>query len=74
MVEAVSERYPREVIKVAQYLGAQLEKDAFFPPWRIQKLYEQDRLTAHKCDGNQWYVAVELPNGKKKEIRVLIAT
>jgi len=69
--KAVSDMYPREVIKIGQYLGAQLENDHFFPPWKIQKLYEAGLFQANEI-GDEWHVSVELPDGRKKDIKTPI--
>lgn len=69
----ISFLFPRDVILAGQYLGAQLENDAFFPPWKLQRFYDDNRFSAFNTADGGWKVTVKLPSGESKSMILPVA-
>jgi len=68
--EIVTERptlsafYSHDVVLTAQYLGAKVTGDNFFPRWMVNKFYRKGLIKIKKLDDvKMWEVAVSSPDG-----------
>jgi len=67
----MTQEYREEIISGAQVAGAKATKDCFFPPWKVNKFYNQGLISVEPGYGDTYLVTVTDPDtGEKADVVV----